>query len=304
MRIINCLIAAGFLALAQSASAATYYMITHTAGTDAFWPVVQTAGEEAAAEVGVELVYQFPEGGDLTAMARLVEAATAQDPAGIIVSLPDADILGPSIKAAVDAGIPVITINSGFAASAALGALMHVGQPASLAGEKGGARAKAAGVTKGICLNQESFNVALEQRCAGYFQALEQDMNMIDVTNDVAEIKSRTAAALLADKDIDGIMAVGPHVCEAAVAAVEEVGATVHIGCFDLTPGVMDAINAGVVDFTVDQQQYLQGYIPVIVLNLYNKYAGMLPGASIPSGPGFVTKENAASVKALVGKYR
>src|SRR5262249_10553636 len=159
-------------------------------------------------------------------------------------------------------------------------------QPESLAGEAAGTRAKSEGATKALCLNQEAFNTALVSRCEGYFKSMGQKLNMIDVSNDVAQIKTRTAAALQADPSINALLATGPQGCEAAAKAVDEVGAKVHLSCFDLTPGVINLIKAGKVKFTIDQQQYLQGYLPVVVLHLYNNYSGMLPGANIPSGPG------------------
>ena len=278
-----------------------YVMITHTQGTDPFWPVVEKGGRDAAAAVGATLEYNFDVSGDMAAMAALIEAAAASNPDGIIVSLPDADALGPAIKAAVADGIPVVTMNSGLESSKELGALMHVGQPERLAGEAAGGRAKAEGVTNGLCLNQEAFNTALVDRCEGYFAGLGGDLNMIDVSNDPAQIETRTAAALQADASIDGVLAVGPHVCEAAIKAIEAVGADVHLACFDLSPGVMDMIENGQASFTIDQQQRLQGYMPVIVLHLYNNHAGLLPGNNIASGPGFVDKSNAAAVKELAG---
>ena len=298
------LAATAALALTTSALAERYVMITHTQGTDPFWPVVEKGGRDAAKAIGAELEYNFDPSGDMSGMAKLIEAAAASNPDGIIVSLPDADALGPAIKAAADAGIPVVTMNSGLESSAKVGALMHVGQPERLAGEKAGARAKAEGVTKGLCLNQEAFNTALVDRCEGYFSGLGADLNMIDVSNDVTQIETRTAAALEADPSIDGVLAVGPHVCAAANKAIKDVGASVHLACFDLSPEVMDMIKAGDAKFTIDQQQRLQGYMPVIVLHLYNNHAGLLPGANIPSGPGFVDKSNAASVKALAGVDR
>ena len=278
-----------------------YVMITHTQGTDPFWPVVEKGGRDAAKHVGATLEYNFDVSGDMAAMAKLIEAAAATQPDGIIVSLPDAAALGPAIKAAVSDGVPVITINSGLESSAELGALMHVGQPERLAGEKAGQRAAAEGVTNGLCLNQESFNTALVDRCTGYFDGIGGDLNMIDVSNDPTQIETRTAAALQADESINGVLAVGPHVCEAATKAIEAVGADVHLACFDLSPGVMDMIQDGRAAFTIDQQQRLQGYMPVIVLHLYNNHAGLLPGANIPSGPGFVDASNAANVSALAG---
>ena len=126
-------------------------------------------------------------------------------------------------------------------------------------------------------------------------------MEFTDTTSDPATIQTRATAALQANSDVDAILSVGPHVCEAVDKAVADLGMTVHHACFDLSPAVMDLINAGRVSFTIDQQQRLQGYMPIIVLHLYNNSAGLLPGANIPSGPGFVDKSNASSVAALAG---
>ncbi|MFK7891451.1 MAG: substrate-binding domain-containing protein [Granulosicoccus sp.] len=296
--------AAALVVLSGPALAERYVMITHTQGTDPFWPVVERGGKDAAAAAGVELEYNYAPSGDMADMAKLIESASATQPDGLIVSLPDADALGGAIKSAADSGIPVITINSGLESSKDVGAIMHVGQPESLAGESAGARAKMEGATNALCLNQEAFNTALVSRCEGYFQSMGQELNMIDVSNDVAQIKTRTAAALQADETIDSLLATGPHVCEAAAEAVEEVGAEVHLSCFDMTPGVINLIKSGKVQYTIDQQQYLQGYMPVIVLHLYNTNAGVLPGANIPSGPGFVDASNAASVQEKAGVTR
>ncbi len=298
------LVAIALSMVATSAMAERYVMVTHTQGTDPFWPVVEKGAKDAAAALGVDLEYNYAPSGDMADMAKLIEAGAATQPDGLIVSLPDPEALGGAIKAAADSGIPVITINSGLESSKAVGAIMHVGQPERLAGEAAGARAAAEGVSKGLCLNQEAFNTALVSRCEGYFDAMGMDLNMIDVSNDVAQIKTRTAAALSADASVDGILAVGPHVCEAAADAVAEVGAEVHLSCFDMTPGVINLIKAGKVQYTIDQQQRLQGYMPVVVLHLYNTNAGMLPGANVPSGPGFVDASNAAAVESQAGVNR
>lgn len=293
-----------FLLFAGSAMAEKYIMVTHTQGTDPFWPVVEKGGRDAAEALGVDFEYRFAPSGDMADMARLIEAAVATNPDGLVVSLPDPDALGNAIRAAAEAGIPVVTINSGLESSKAVGAIMHVGQPERLAGEKAGERAMAEGVTNGLCLNQEAFNTALVDRCTGYFDAMGKDLNMIDVSNDVAQIKTRTAAALQADASIDGLLAIGPHVCEAAAEAVEEVGAEIHLACFDMTPGVINLIKDGKASYTIDQQQRLQGYMPIVVLHLYNSNAGMLPGSDIPSGPGFVDASNASAVEEQAGVNR
>lgn len=298
------LAATAVTALAAAAHAERYVLITHTQGTDPFWPVVERGARDAATAVGAEFDHLFAPSGDMADMARLIELATASQPDGLIVSLPDAAALGPAIKAASESGIPVITINSGLEHYQEVGALMHVGQPERLAGEAAGQRAKTEGANKALCLNHEAFNTPMVERCEGYFEAIGQTLNMIDVSNDVAQIKTRTAAALQADPEIDALLAVGPHVCEAAADAVREVGAEVHLSCFDLTPGVINLIKEGRAAYTIDQQQYLQGYMPVTLLHVYNTNAQMLPGSNIPSGPGFVDASNAEAVEALAGETR
>ena len=294
------------LLVAGTASAERFVMITHTQGTDPFWPVVQKGGEDAARAVGADFEYNFAPSGTWptwrgSSRRRRPRSRTAS-------SCPcrtRTRSAAPSgARSTPESGIPVITMNSGLESSAAVGALMHVGQPERLAGEKAGERARAEGATHAICLNQESFNTALVDRCAGYFDSMGKELNMIDVSNDVAQIKTRTAAALQADRDIDAVLAVGPHVCVAAADAVREVGAEVHLACFDLSPEVINLIEGGEVAFTIDQQQRLQGYMPIIVLHLYNQNAGLLPGANIPSGPGFVDASNAAGVAAQAGVNR
>ena len=285
--------------ITSSAFAERYVMVTHGEGKDPFWPVVQKGGEDAARAIGADFEYIYNPSADMADMASSIQAAAATQPDGMVISLPDPDALGPAIKAAVAAGVPVITMNSGLESSASLGALMHVGQPELLAGQKAGERAKAEGASKALCMIQEAYNTALVDRCEGYGEAV--PMEFTDTTSDPATIQTRATAALQANSDIDAILSVGPHVCEAVDKAVADLGMTVHHACFDLSPAVMDLINAGRVSFTIDQQQRLQGYMPIIVLHLYNNSAGLLPGANIPSGPGFVDKSNASSVAALAG---
>ena len=283
----------------STAFAERYVMVTHGEGKDPFWPVVQKGGEDAARAIGADFEYIYNPSADMSDMASSIQAAAATQPDGMVISLPDPDALGPAIKAAVAAGVPVITMNSGLENSAALGALMHVGQPEYLAGQSAGARAASEGASNALCMIQEQYNTALSDRCNGYGEAV--PVKFIDTTSDPATIETRATAALQANSDIDAILSVGPHVCVAVDKAVAALGMTVHHSCFDLSPEVMDLINADRVSFTIDQQQRLQGYMPIIVLHLYNNGAGLLHGANIPSGPGFVDKSNASSVAALAG---
>ena len=254
-----------FFALVSSVFAERYVMVTHGEGKDPFWPVVQKGGEDAARAIGADFEYIFTPSGDMADMAKSIAAAAATQPDGLVVSLPDPDALGQAIKDAVAAGIPVITMNSGLESSASLGALMHVGQPEFLAGQKAGERAKAEGATKGICFIQEAYNTALTDRCGGYAEAI--PTTNFDSSNDPATIPTRAAAGLQANPDVDAVLSVGPHVCVGVQQAIDELGMSVHHSCFDLSPPVMDLINAGKVQYTIDQQQRLQGYMPSVVLH-------------------------------------
>ena len=295
-------LAAAVTMVAGAAQAERYVMVTHGEGKDPFWPVVQKGGEDAARHVGAGFEYIFNPSGDMGDMAKSIAAAAATQPDGMVISLPDPDAIGGAIKDAVAAGIPVITMNSGLESSKDVGALMHVGQPEFLAGQAAGARAKAEGATKGVCMIHEAYNTALNDRCNGYGESI--PIKLVDTSSDPASIQSRAAAGLQANPDIDAVLSVGPHVCTGVQAAIDDLGMSVHHSCFDLSPPVMDLINAGKVQYTIDQQQRLQGYMPIIVLHLYNNGAGLLPGANIPSGPGFVDKSNASSVAALAGVDR
>lgn len=284
---------------------ANIVVVTHGSDTDAFWGVVRNAVQAAAEDTGADVQYRNPSTGDLNEMASLIEAAIAQNPDGLVVSIPDPDILGAPIRAAVDAGIPVISMNSGAGVSKELGAIMHVGQPEYDAGKGGGERTKSLGGSKGVCFNHEPFNTALLDRCQGFADGLGEALNMVEVSQDFDDIKNTVIAHMTSNPDTGAIMAVGPTGCDPTIAALEEMGSAgdVVLGCFDLGPSIVDGIVNGTVHYAIDQQQFLQGYIPVVVLHL-NHRNGTLPGNSINSGPGFVTKANIEQVKELAGVER
>lgn len=278
----------------------TFHMITHS-DDGPFWSVVKRGAEQAAEDLGVTLVWK-PGNNDAQVMVQDIEAAVAEGTSGIAASLPDPDALVGPLQDAVAGGIPVITLNSGSNDYQDIGALTHVGQTENIAGNGAGERFNEAGATKVLCAQQEQGNVGLTERCAGLEETFEGEVvtQFVGLDADTTEQQNTINAALAADPDIDGILGVGPVVTMAALRAVQDLGADVTIGGFDLTPELLGAIEAGDIAFTVDQQQYLQGYMPVLLLFLnvtnQNTLGGGLP---ILTGPGFVTPENAAQVLSL-----
>lgn len=296
--------AATTAALATSALAADIIVVSHGQASDPFWSVVKNGVERAAQDTGANVEYRAPETFDMVAMSQLIDAAVNQEPDGLIVSIPDADALGPSIEKAVAAGIPVISMNSGGDAGKALGVLLHVGQSEYDAGKAAGAKMADLGGTKAICINHEVGNVSLDERCAGFADGFGGEVTILPTTNDPSEIESKVKASLDSDPDVDTVIALGASLAgEPAVAAVAAVGRSgdVRVGSFDLSGGYLQSVADGNAAFAIDQQQYLQGYLPVAFLALHAEY-GLMPGGDVPSGPNLITSDKAAQVIDLSSK--
>lgn len=289
-------LAAGALALATPAFAQEIVVVSHGQANDAFWNVVKNGVEQAGKDVGVNVEYRAPETFDMVAMSQLIDAAVNQEPDGLIVSIPDADALGPSIERAVAAGIPVISINSGSDVSKGLGALLHVGQDEFDAGKAAGEKLASMGGSTAVCVNHEVGNVALDLRCAGFAEGFGGAVEVLPTSNDPTEIESKVAAALASNEAIDTVMALGASTAgEPTVAAVKASGRDVNVASFDLSANFLQSIADGDAAFAIDQQQYLQGYLAVNFMGLHAKY-GLMPGGNVPSGPNLITTDKAAQV--------
>lgn len=277
-------------------------VVTHGAAADPFWSVAKNGVDQAAADMGVTVEYHAPDTFDMPRMAQLIDAAIASKPDGLVVSIPDFDALADVIRAAVAAGIPVMSMNSGSDVFQQLGVLAHVGQTEYEAGFGAGERMAVEGVKTGICVNHEVGNVALDLRCEGFEDGLGEgaSVTVLSVGTDPTEVQNAVMAAFM-QGSVQGVLAVGPVGGEPTIAALRELGelGKVQLGFFDLSPTILETIAAGDAAFAIDQQQYLQGYLPVTFLTLYAQY-GLLPGDHIVrTGPGFVTPDNAAQVVSL-----
>ena len=311
-RLFRSLLLAGTVALAGAltgtlagtpaqADEVSIIVVSHGQANDPFWSVVKNGVTRAAEDMGVDVDYRAPETFDMVAMAQLIDAAVNQEPDGLVVSIPDADALGDAIRRAVEAGVPVISMNSGSDVSKSLGALLHVGQEEFDAGLAGGEKLASMGASKGLCVNQEVGNVALDQRCAGFAKGFGGEVTVLPVGNEPSEVRSKVIAALESDPDIDAIMALGAFTAgEPSLAAVEDLGRLdeVKVGTFDLSADFLQAVADGKGAFLIDQQQYLQGYLPVVFLAMNARF-GLIPGGAVPSGPNLVTQEKAGQVVEL-----
>lgn len=320
MRKITVLIAAasvGVLALAGCAAAETDSSDEGAVAADAskicvythgdggtFWSVAQAGAEQAAEDLGVTLDYQGSTN-DSARQASMLEAGITGGCDGIAASAPDPGAIEDAMLNAAEAGIPTVTMNSGSEVFRELGAFTHVGQDEIVAGQEAGLRFNEMGVSHILCPIHEAANSGLTDRCAGAretFNGTVDDFNIDGALADLSGASAKILAALQADESIDAIFAVNADVAaNAALPAVESVDRDVAIGTVDLSSDTLAAIQDGGISFAIDQQQYAQGYLSVVLLHLAltndNQLGGGLP---IYTGPGFVTAENVDKVLELV----
>ena len=271
-------------------------VITHAAPGDSFWDVVKAGAVQAGKDENVDLRYQSDP--DVGKQATLIDNAVAGGTDGVVVSMANPDGLEKSIKAAVSAGVPVVTINSGIDQWQQFGAITHVGQSETLAGKAAGDQLNDAGVKNALCVIQEAGNIGLEQRCAGAKSTFSGTLTNLQVDNtDLAGSEATIESKIQADPSIDGILSLGGDMSGQAVKAVDATGASITVGTFDVNADVVQNIIDGKLAFAIDQQPYVQGYLGVTGVYLKvlngNDIGG---GQPVYSGPAIINKDNAQSV--------
>jgi simple sugar transport system substrate-binding protein len=281
----------------------TFAMVTHS-DEGSFWSVVKKGAQQASKDEGVKLIWS-PSNNDPQKEAQLIDAAISQKVDGLAVSVPNADAIKGSLEKATSAGIPIITLNSGADQFKELGAITHVGQDEAIAGEAAGERFKSEGAKKVLCIIHEQNNIGLQQRCDGVKQGFGGDVTNLQVkgTADIATSQTEIRSKLQADKSFDAVIALNPDIAAATVGAIKGASSEARLATFDLNPDVIKNIKSGTIEFAVDQQQYLQGYLPIVFLKLFKENANTVGGGQpVLTGPGFVDKENAATVEKLAGE--
>ena len=284
-----------WMALSVASFAIDVIVVSHGQANDPFWSVAKNGVDSACKDMKIKCKYTAPGTFDMVEMAKLIDNAVSQKPKGIVITLPDAAALGKSVKAAIAAGIPVVSMNSGSDDFAKLGISAHVGQTEFEAGVGGGQKMKAAGGKKALCVNHEVGNVALDRRCAGFKKGFGGSVEILGTSNDPTEIQKAVAAKL---GGVDTILTLGAGLSgEAALKALKSAGkvGSIKLGTFDMSPDMLKAAAAGEVEFLIDQQQYLQGYLPIAIFAQYMRW-GTMPAGVVMTGPGFVTPDNASKV--------
>ena len=269
----------------------TFAMITHETPGDTFWDRIKSGANQAAKDTGSTLKYSSDP--DATKQAVLIQNAIDSKVDGIATTLVTPDALIPTVKKAVAAGIPVDSFNSGTDFYVKAGSIAHFSSDERLAGQQAGAKAKADGATKILCTIQQTGSVALEDRCAGVKDSFPNTENIQVNGADDAAVTSAIQAKLTQDPTINWIITLGAAQALDASKAAAAAGSSAKIGTFDTNPDVAQAVQDGKVQFYIDQQPYLQGYLSVAQLYLYKKNGNVMGGGkAVLTGPSFVDKTN------------
>ncbi|PBC54875.1 sugar ABC transporter substrate-binding protein [Rhodococcus sp. ACPA1] len=275
---------------------ATIAMITHEVPGDTFWDLIRKGAETAAAKDNIELRYSAdPEAPN---QANLVQSAVDSKVDGIAVTLAKPDAMAPAVRAAVDTGTPVVAFNGGMDQYKAQGVAQYFGQDEKLAGISAGQRLTADGAKKALCIIQEQGQIALETRCAGVIEGFKGQTEILNVNSkDLPSVEATITAKLQQDPSIDHVVALGAPIALTAIQSKANAASSATIVTFDTNAALVDAIKAGDVQWAIDQQPFLQGYLAVDALWLYlnnrNTIGGGMPTLT---GPAFIDQSNIDSI--------
>ncbi|MFI0902443.1 sugar ABC transporter substrate-binding protein [Streptomyces sioyaensis] len=275
----------------------TFAMVTHSGDGDTFWDIVQNGAQQAAAKDNIKFVYGHDK--EASRQSQLVQSYIDQKVDGLIVSLAKPNAMKDVVAKAEKAGIPVITVNSGAEESKAFGALSHIGQDETVAGEAVGEALNKRGRKKALCVLHEQGNVGHEQRCDGAKKTFKGDLQKLYVEGtNMPDVQSSIESKLQADRGIDAVVTLGAPFADTAVKAREHAGSKAEIDTFDLNAQVATGLKDGSLGFAVDQQPYLQGYEAVDLLWLYKYNSDVLGGGKpVLTGPQVITKKDAAALQ-------
>lgn len=274
---------------------ATIAMITHEVPGDSFWDLVRKGAETAAKKDNIELRYSNdPEAPN---QANLVQTAIDSGVKGIAITLAKPDAMKAAVENANSKGIPVVAFNSGLDAWQAMGVKEYFGQDEYIAGQEAGKRLAADGAKKAICVIQEQGHVGLESRCAGVKNSFPATEVLNVNGKDMPSVEATITAKLQQDKGIDHVLTLGAPFALTDVSSVKNAGSQAKVVTFDTNAALVDAIKNGDVQWAVDQQPFLQGYLAVDSLWLYLNNGNVLGGGQPTlTGPSFIDTSNIDAV--------
>jgi simple sugar transport system substrate-binding protein len=289
-------------AASQSGAAAnglprlTFAMISHAPEGDAFFDVIRKGAQDAAAKDNVE--FKYSSSGQIPDQSTFIQNAIDSKVDGIAVSLPDATALGPVVRKAVAAGIPVVAFNAGDRDWQKTGALAFYGEPEVLAGEFAGTKLNEIGSKHALCVLQAQGQVQLEDRCSGIASKFRGTTEKLYAQGtDKPQYVSTISSKLQQDPTIDAVVTLGPALGVAVQRQLEQTGSTAKVVTYAFNNDLIPLLQSGKVAFTIDQQPYLQGYLSIDSLWLYHKNKSVIGAQqSVPTGPVVIDQSNIGNI--------
>jgi simple sugar transport system substrate-binding protein len=269
----------------------TVAMVTHETPGDTFWDKIKAGAQQAAKDQGIDLKYSNDP--EPSKQATLIQNAIDSDVDGIATTLATPDALAGAVEAANGAGIPIVAFNSGIDQYQQVGASMYFGSDENLAGATAGQRIAEAGGEHPLCVIQAAGSVALEARCAGVKSEVAGTENIQVNGADDSAVVSSLQAKLSEDDSIDYIVTLGAPIALDALKAMDASGSDAKLITFDLNVDAAQAIKDGAIEFSIDQQPYVQGYMAVTSLYLNRRNGNDIGGGrAVLTGPSFVDSSN------------
>ncbi len=272
-----------------------FIIISHGQKDSTHWSVIYNGARQAAALTNTSLDIRTTQSNDFADMADLIKKAASERPNGIIVSIPEASPLAVAIADVINKNIPIISIHSGANAYESLGITMHIGQDEYSAGKAAGQRMSLYGDKHIVCVNHDVSNITYEQRCKGIRDGFDGEVTLLETTADALAI---TLETLLSDNpDIDSVVTMdAKNVGELAIQVIDDMRYQINVNSFDLSNDFLTAITEGKAVFGIDQQYYLQGYLPVIMLAQHAQN-GIIPTGTLITGPQMITTSKVSNYR-------
>jgi simple sugar transport system substrate-binding protein len=296
---------AAFAGTSRADAVTKVAVVTH-GDTGSFWSVFKKGVDQAARDMrghGIS-VTQVYANNNVSKQVSGINAAVAGGAKVIATSVPDASALKDPLAKAAKKGIVIITVNSGLGEFDDLATYeVHVGQTEDIAGQGAGKQFKKAGAKKVLIVIHEASNSGLQQRADGVKKIMGSSavkvLTIPNAKSDIPGTKAKVKAAFTADRSLDGFLGLDPDV---TIPCTDVVKSGTKVGTFDVG-GSIKLIQAGKMMFAIDQQQYLQGYLPVVFAMLYATNLNTVGnGAPVLTGPGIINKGNAARIASLAAK--
>lgn len=296
-----------------SAEEFNFYVVSHGGPGDPFWGVVMKGMEDSANYLNkatddtINATYSGPAKYSVEQLVDMLNSAIATRPDGIAVTITDPDALDQPLRRAIDMGIPVIAINvpDSRPADEAIPYLFYVGGDEYLSGKRAAERIlDHKKPQRAVVTIHEIGHMGLELRAQGFIEVMteagvpaEKLATYLDPTQAIEILKGYFSK----NPETDAIFTLGSIDSSYVIDFLNEEGLTGKIthGGFDVSDEVVESIQKGDTLFTISQQQYLQGYLPIHFFYMLNKF-NFLPANDVLTGPGFVDADNVESVVELV----